>query len=1186
MSDSKDIKEDSHHGEAGTQLDSDYDSKGGSGSGEEGVGFGVREGMDVELSGERQFSVDTQVSDLKSEDGSFYVTTNDGSGSKPPLADGALGAPYSSSRLADNDEDSLSRMNSMKMNPTLGQMAEQMQIKARADALNAGVKDVTEFDDEDGYEIDSNVCPLGTEHTGRWTKKEHELFLDALKKYGKEWKKVAAMVKTRSVVQTRTHAQKYFQKVHKLGSPAHSVQMGIEGPANLSGYTKTGRVRKKKRLGSGSSGGGSQKSGGYYDEEDDYDEEDYYEGVDSGLTAMAGMPYQHGVLKTPMQSISRSGKISMSTLSSLNGGSSTHGPITTLNSPSNTYGSSVLLNLSIPTPIARSAGPPGVSLPNDFPQPSPAACGKRKQAELAVAKQLVSSSSKHYEGADVLSKLKDVRNKPGEVIRRRNAALSIINPSSIMDAAPNSGLEQPETPWETEVKDLMGGGKGSFVMPATPAGQRDIYSQLMYCVQNGLIAELRNTLKQAEALPSPVAKLSRADIEDSHELADSSASAAADITAEGEAEDGQSSTGTAPRGTATAEANDSDAERNGGNSKLPHRSPVPSSSSPLGRMLNKRGKKGETLILMACELDPEQYSQKAVHSIVVALIDYGAVTTCVLDNGNTPLHLAAKVGYEKVGRLLLTRGCSVNAVNDSMESAMHVAAEHGQTLFLELLVDFGANCHLRNGNCKSALDCLGESDTEFSDRSELRRVLLSLEPRLRTLILFHDDCLAHTARTSTDWEGPDRLSAIMGRLQDPKEFPEYELEVSSQFEKAAVDLLGRVHSAEYITFVDNLSKSMVKPEAPVGGKFAAGSDRDHVFFADEGGGESLSSGGAAGNFVVPFTPHVQKAMLRQNSDEVKAPEYCDTAFSAGTLRAARRAAGAVAHAVDRILLGRNRNAFCVVRPPGHHAGYRGLLDGGRSCGFCIFNSVAAGALHALEHHQQERVAIIDLDVHHGNGTEDIVRRYKSPSKLFFFSLHLYDKDDKANYEFFPGSGEKDDTAHNIINVPLNPMWVGAPKGPNPTTRGKSAAIAGNHKGSQSDSREAGSSSGVTAPSDAPGRAAYRAAVLQRLIPSLRAFSPSLILLSTGFDAAMGDLGNSRAMGPGLYERGMDLMDEDFEWVTTEILKVADICCNGRVVSVLEGGYGCCKPANKNQLDRSLLARSAVAHVHKLVDPFG
>jgi acetoin utilization deacetylase AcuC-like enzyme len=173
-------------------------------------------------------------------------------------------------------------------------------------------------------------------------------------------------------------------------------------------------------------------------------------------------------------------------------------------------------------------------------------------------------------------------------------------------------------------------------------------------------------------------------------------------------------------------------------------------------------------------------------------------------------------------------------------------------------------------------------------------------------------------------------------INDSNNFQEHELEITSQFDKAPVELLSRVHSPEYITFVDTLSKQLQQ---------SIGSD---TFTAS-----------------VPFTPQVQRFMQNQKTEETKSGEYSDTAFSTGTLNAARRAAGAVAHAVDRVLLGRNRNAFCVVRPPGHHAGYNGLLDGGRSCGFCIFNSVAAGAFHALEYHNCERVAIIDLDIHHG-----------------------------------------------------------------------------------------------------------------------------------------------------------------------------------------------------------------------------
>jgi acetoin utilization deacetylase AcuC-like enzyme len=138
-----------------------------------------------------------------------------------------------------------------------------------------------------------------------------------------------------------------------------------------------------------------------------------------------------------------------------------------------------------------------------------------------------------------------------------------------------------------------------------------------------------------------------------------------------------------------------------------------------------------------------------------------------------------------------------------------------------------------------------------------------------------------------------------------------------------------------------------------------------------------------------------------------------------------------------------------------------------------------------------------------------------------------------------------------------------------------------------------------------GREAYRQAIIQRLLPSLRAFNPDLILLSTGFDPASGDVGNTRSGQTGT-DPGMDLGPEDFEWVTSEILKIADICCAGRVVSVLEGGYGSYSESRQAQqqkvastrskrsapeeqkpsLDRHVLASAASSHVHRLVDTYG
>ncbi|MCP5299941.1 MAG: histone deacetylase family protein [Chromatiaceae bacterium] len=167
----------------------------------------------------------------------------------------------------------------------------------------------------------------------------------------------------------------------------------------------------------------------------------------------------------------------------------------------------------------------------------------------------------------------------------------------------------------------------------------------------------------------------------------------------------------------------------------------------------------------------------------------------------------------------------------------------------------------------------------------------------------------------------------------------------------------------------------------------------------------------------------------------------DTAMNPHSLDAARRAAGAVALGVDLVMEGRARQVFCAVRPPGHHAERR------RGMGFCLFNNVAIGAYHAVLRHDLARVAIVDFDVHHGNGTEDIVT---GDERMFFCSTF--------QHPFYPHSGF-DSTAANIVNSPL-------PSG--------------------SGSRE------------------FREAVESHWLPRLAAFEPELIMVSAGFDAHQAD----------------------------------------------------------------------------------
>jgi len=208
----------------------------------------------------------------------------------------------------------------------------------------------------------------------------------------------------------------------------------------------------------------------------------------------------------------------------------------------------------------------------------------------------------------------------------------------------------------------------------------------------------------------------------------------------------------------------------------------------------------------------------------------------------------------------------------------------------------------------------------------------------------------------------------------------------------------------------------------------------------------------------------------------------DTYVGPASLTAACHAAGANVAAVEAVMSGAHKAAFCAVRPPGHHAERK------RAMGFCLFNNIAIGALHAVSAMGAERVAIVDFDVHHGNGTQDI---FWAQPRVLFASSH--------QMPLYPGTGSPQESGvGNIFNAPLRPM-TGGPE--------------------------------------------MRAAYERILFPAVRAFRPSLVMVSAGFDAHADDpLAN-------LYWQ-----DEDYSWVTTEICKIAAECCDGRLVSTLEGGY--------------------------------
>ncbi len=207
----------------------------------------------------------------------------------------------------------------------------------------------------------------------------------------------------------------------------------------------------------------------------------------------------------------------------------------------------------------------------------------------------------------------------------------------------------------------------------------------------------------------------------------------------------------------------------------------------------------------------------------------------------------------------------------------------------------------------------------------------------------------------------------------------------------------------------------------------------------------------------------------------------DTVLSPGSLSAALTAAGAVGQAVEDIINAKTRRAFCGVRPPGHHA----FPD--HAEGFCLFNNIVIGALHA-QSLGLSKIAIIDFDVHHGNGTDAMARKHEN---IFYASTH--------QSLIYPNTGKPEDNIEGrILNVPMN----------------------------------AGE-----------GSTRFREIYTQQILPAVRAFNPNLLMISAGFDAHKDD-----------PLAQIELETQDFGWITSELVKIANECCDGKIVSVLEGGY--------------------------------
>jgi acetoin utilization deacetylase AcuC-like enzyme len=224
----------------------------------------------------------------------------------------------------------------------------------------------------------------------------------------------------------------------------------------------------------------------------------------------------------------------------------------------------------------------------------------------------------------------------------------------------------------------------------------------------------------------------------------------------------------------------------------------------------------------------------------------------------------------------------------------------------------------------------------------------------------------------------------------------------------------------------------------------------------------------------------------------------DTILSPGSWDAGLHAAGAVCRAVDDVASGKTTRAFCAMRPPGHHA------EPSVSMGFCLFNNVFIGARHAQQAHGFQKIAIVDFDVHHGNGTDTMARRHDG--SILFISTH--------QYPLWPMTGLEEDNDESVMNFTLAP-----------------------NSGSEQ----------------------FRSLYEKKVFPALTRFAPDLLMISAGFDAHAADP---------LAQINLD--EEDFRWVTQKLCAVAEASAQGRVISVLEGGY-----------DLPALKASVAAHLDAL-----